>query len=353
MRHRQRKILNPVWLLSIVDFSRTLLRQSLLPAACCLLPSALLAGEANLPTVRFVQSGRTASSWPLFVAEEKKFFQKNGIAVEEIIIRGGPNVTRAVISNTIPIGRINPDYVIDAIEKGAHIKIISGALEKLPYDLVARPEIKAGTALQGKTIGVDSLNGGTTLMLREVVEKAYGLKPSDYKLLVVGTSPDRYAALKGGSVQATFMGPPFNLRAEKEGFTKLTDFHKYLGPIEFVVQFAHDDYLKSNRAQVIDFIKGMAEATKWLYDPKNKEEAIGIYTKVLKSPREAAETDYRYMIEEFKPFPVDGVINQQAIAKTFDLREKAGKYEGKKAPPYTNYVDMTLVDDAKKQLGWK
>ncbi|HEY2989284.1 MAG TPA: ABC transporter substrate-binding protein [Candidatus Binatia bacterium] len=311
------------------------------------------AGEAGLPTVRFVQSGRTASSWPLFVGEEKKLFQKNGIYLEEIIIRGGTNVTRAVLSNTIPIGRINPDYVIDAMEKGAHVKIASGALEKLPYDLVGRPEIKNGAALKGKTIAADSLTGGTTLMLWEVTEKAFGLKQNDYKILVVGTSPDRYAALKGGSVQATFMGPPFNLRAEKEGFTKLTTFHEHLGPIQFVVQFVHEDYLKSNRAEVVKFLKGMAEATKWLYDPKNKEEALAIYTKILKSPREAAEADYRYMIEEFKPFPVDGAINKQAIEKTFDLREKAGKYEGKKAPSYLQYVDTSLVDDAKKQLGWK
>jgi ABC-type nitrate/sulfonate/bicarbonate transport system substrate-binding protein len=324
-----------------------------LPFYFLLFTSPLLGGEAGLPTVRFVQSGQTASSWPLFVGEQKRFFQKNGIYLEEIIIRGGTNVTRAVLSNTIPIGRINPDYVIDAMEKGAHVKIASGAMDKLPYDLVSRPEIKNGAALKGKTIGVDSLSGGTTLMLWEVTEKAFGLKQNDYNLLVVGTSPDRYAALKGGSVQATFMGPPYNLRAAKEGFTKLTDFHKHLGPIQFVVQFVHEDYLKSNRAEVVKVLKGMAEATRWLYDQKNKEEALAIYMKVLKSPREAAEADYRYMIEDFKPFPVDGAINKQAIEKTFDLREKAGRYEGKKAPPYTNYVDMTLVEDAKKQLGWK
>ncbi|MBI2992400.1 MAG: ABC transporter substrate-binding protein, partial [Deltaproteobacteria bacterium] len=137
-------------------------------------------------------------------------------------IRGGTNTARAVLSNTIPIGRINPDYVIDAMEKGAKVKIISGAMEKIPYDVVARPEIKSGADLKGKTVGVDSLTGGTTLMLREVFEKAYKLSDKDYKLLVVGTSPDRYAALKGGSVHVTFMGPPFNLRARREGFTKLT-----------------------------------------------------------------------------------------------------------------------------------
>ncbi len=312
-----------------------------------------LAGEAGLPTVRFVQSGRTASSWPLFIGEEKKFFQKHGIYLEEIIVRGGTNTTRAVLSNTIPIGRINPDYVIDAMEKGAKVKIISGAMEKIPYDVVARPEIKSGMELKGKIVGVDTLTGGTTLMLREVFEKAYKLSDKDYKLLVVGTSPDRYAALKGGSVHVTFMGPPFNLRARKEGFTKLTTFHEHLGPIQFVVQFANADYIKSNRADVLGFIKGMAEASRWLYDPKNKEEALAIYMNLLKSTREAAEADYRFLIEEFKPFPIDGALNKRAIEKTFDLREKAGKYEGKKAPSYLQYVDTTLVEEAKRQLGWK
>jgi ABC-type nitrate/sulfonate/bicarbonate transport system substrate-binding protein len=120
MRCRGMKILTALCLLSII---------------CCLMPLASLAGEAGLPTVRFVESGRTASSWPLFIGQEKKFFQKNGIYLEEIIVRGGPNTTRAVLSNTIPIGRINPDYVIDAIEKGARVKIISGAMEKIPYDV--------------------------------------------------------------------------------------------------------------------------------------------------------------------------------------------------------------------------
>ena len=86
---------------------------------------------------------------------------------------------------------------------------------------------------------------------------------------------------------------------------------------------------------------------------KNKEEALAIYIRILKSTREAAEADYRFMIEEFKPFPVDGAVNKQAIEKTLDLRVKAGKYEGKKFPSYLNYVDTSLVEEAKKQLGIK
>ncbi len=309
------------------------------------------AGEAGLPTVRFAQSGSTTTSWTLYAAQEKRFFQKNGIFLEVIIVRGGTNTTRAVLSNTIPIGRINPDYVIDAIEKGARVKIIEGTMGKIPYYVMARPEIKSGTDLKGKTIGVDSLGGGTTLMIKEILEKAYKLTENNYKFLVVGTSPDRYAALKGGSVHATFMGPPFNVRAEKEGFTKLTTFHEHLGPIQFVTEFAHEDYIKSRRAEVVNFVKSMIQGTRWLYDPKNKEEAIGIHMKILKSNRAAAEQDYKFMVEEFKPWPTDGAVSKVAIAKTMDLRAKAGRYEGKKTPSYTEYVDFSIAEEAKKQLG--
>jgi ABC-type nitrate/sulfonate/bicarbonate transport system substrate-binding protein len=317
-----------------------------------LLPASLLAGDALLK-FRLVQSGHTAMSWPIYVAKDQKFFEKNGLDFEEIIIRGATNTTRAVLSNTVPVGRINPDYVITAMEKGAKVKIIGGALDKIPYNLMARPEIKSGADLKGKTIGVSSLTGGTTLMLHEVMEEAFKLKENDYKLLVVGTSPDRYAALKGGSVQATFMGPPFNIRAKKEGFTDLAVWHDYLGPIQFVTTFAHIDYLKAHRSETVTYLKSIIQATQWVYDPKNKEKAIALHMKILKSKPEIAESDYKYVIEEFKPFSPEGAVSDAGMKKTMALRVADGMYKGKKVPSYTDYLDTSLVDEAKKQLGIK
>lgn len=323
---------------------------SLLPLAW--VSGSVWAGEA-LPTVRFVQSGHTASSWPIYVAQEKKMYEKNGIRLEVIVIRGATNTTRAVLSETVPIGRINPDYVITAIEKGAKVRILSGNMEKIPYDVLARPEIKSGADLKGKTIGVSTLTGGTTLMVEEVLEKAYNLKKGDYKLLVVGTSPDRYAALKGGSVHATFMGPPFNFRAAKDGFRKLVTFHEILGPIQFTADFAHTNYLKAHRDEVVKYLKSMIEATQWLYDPKNKEEAIAIHMKALKSKPEVAGQDYKFLVEEFQPFPKTGAVSGVAMEKTMQLRVKQGLYKGKKVPSYTEYVDSSFIEEAQRQAGIK
>lgn len=313
--------------------------------------SALQAADAGMLKMRFTQSGNTSASWPLYVAEHKKIFEKNGIQVETIIIRGATNVVRAVLSETVPIGRINPDYVIGAIEKGAKVKIVAANMEKIPYDIYARQEIKTGADLKGKTLGVSTLTGGTTLMVHEVLEKAYKLKDNDYKLLVVGTSPERYAALKGGSVQASFMGPPFTFRAAKDGFRKLANFHEYLGPILFTTDFAHANYIKSNRAEIVRYQKSMIEATRWLYDPKNKEEALGLHMKVLKSTRESAEEDYKYLVQDFQPFPRDGLVSKVSFDKTMDLRAKEGAYQGKKVPPASDYVDNSFIEEALKQLG--
>jgi len=318
-----------------------------------LLPSASPAADAPLKKLRFVQSGHTSSSWPIYVGQQKKMFEKNGLDLEVIIIRGSPNLVRAVISDTVPMGRINPDYVIGGIEKGARVKIVSGIQDKIAYDLMARPEIKTGADLKGKTLGVSTLTGGTTLMVEEVLEKAYKLKEGEYKYLVVGTSPERYAALKGGSVQATFMGAPFNFNAAKEGFNKLITFHEILGPIQFTVDFVHQDYIKNHRDDIVRYLKTTIESTQWLYDKKNKEEALAIHMKALKSKREVAEQDYKFMIEEFQPFTRSGAVVKVAWDKTMELRAKEGHYKGKKIPAMSDFVDSSMIEEAQKLAGYK
>lgn len=325
----------------------------LLTVAYCLLPVASTAADAPLKKMRFVQSGHTSSSWPIYAAQQKKILEKNGIDLEVIIIRGSPNLVRAVISDTVPMGRINPDYVIGGIEKGAKMKIVSGIQDKIAYDLMARPEIKTGADLKGKTIGVSTLTGGTTLMVEEVLEKAYKLKDGDYKYLVVGTSPERYAALKGGSVHATFMGAPFNFTAAREGFNKLITFHEILGPIQFTVDFVHQDYIKNHRDEIVRYLKSTIESTQWLYDRKNKEEALAIHMKVLKSKRDAAEQDYKFMIEDFQPFTRSGAVVKAAWDKTMELRAKEGHYKGKKIPAMSDFVDSSMIEEAQKLAGFK
>jgi hypothetical protein len=80
---------------------------------------------------------------------------------------------------------------------------------------------------------------------------------------------------------------------------------------------------------------------------------LGIHVKYLKGNREGAESDYKFLVEEFKPWPTDGTTSKQGMDKTMELRVKGGKYEGKKVPPLSQYIDYSIADDAKKELGIK
>ena len=113
------------------------------------------------------------------------------------------------------------------------------------------------------------------------------------------------------------------------------------------------NYLKTNRSEVVRYIKSMIEGTRWLYDPKNKEEALAINMKVLKSTRESAEDDYKYLVQEFQPFTRSGAVVKAAWDKTMELRAKEGHYKGKKIPAMSDFVDSSMIEEAQKLAGFK
>jgi ABC-type nitrate/sulfonate/bicarbonate transport system substrate-binding protein len=303
--------------------------------------------------MRFAMAGPSSSAWPVYIAEQRGIFEKNGLAVELVTVPGSPNVVRTVASGSVPIGRTNPDHVIGAVDKGARMRIVGGIQDRASQDLMARPEIARGTDLRGKTIAVSTLTGGTTAMIEEVLEQEYGLMRGEYKYLVVGTSSARYAALKGGSVHATIMAAPFNLTAAREGFRKLLSLDEVLGPVQFSVDFAHQDYIRDHRDEVVRYVQSTIEATEWLYDPKNREDALAVHMKALQSTRATAEEDYRFTVHEFQALTRGGAVDKVAWDKTMDLRVKAGLYNGGAIPPMSAFVDTSIVQEAQRLAGYR
>lgn len=49
----------------------------------------------------------------------------------------------------------------------------------------------------------------------------------------------------------------------------------------------------------------------------------------------------------------DGKVGKASFDTTMDLRVKEGAYQGKNIPPMSEYVDDSLIEEAKKQLGIK
>ena len=209
---------------------------------------------------------------------------------------------------------------------------------------MARPEIKTGAELKGKTLGVSTLTGGTTLMVDEVLEKAYKLKESEYKLSgrrhLAGALRGFERRLGAGDIHGPAVYFP---RGQRRAFASSPTFTNISGRFCLPPTSRTRITSKSNRDEIVRYLKSMIEATHWLYDPKNKEEALAIHMKVLKSTREAAEEDYKYLVEDFKPFPRDGAVSKAVLGQDHGVARQGRHLQGKKIPPMTR-IRRQLAD---------
>ncbi len=66
-------------------------------------------------------------SLPALVANDRKFFEKNGLSVELVPIANGPGMTSAVASGSVTFVNNSWDNLLVAIDKGLPIRGVAGS----------------------------------------------------------------------------------------------------------------------------------------------------------------------------------------------------------------------------------
>ena len=95
--------------------------------------------------------------------------------------------------------------MISAVDKGQELEVIGGIINGATYRLVATKKFQSFKDLKGATIGVSSLTSGSTVLLRLMLEKNGLNYPRDYTLLSMGGTPERFAAIEAGRMDATLL----------------------------------------------------------------------------------------------------------------------------------------------------
>src|SRR5215813_1125939 len=145
------------------------------------------------------ESSKTLSYGPLWVAAKMGFFEREGLEVPIITMRGSPLTIQALTADSIFVASAGVDALIAAYETGADITMIGGLLNGLGLSLIGGKPYKTYADLRGTTIGTQTITSGTGFALRLVL-KSHGLDfPLDYKLLNIGGSSDRFQALTSGA----------------------------------------------------------------------------------------------------------------------------------------------------------
>src|SRR5713226_10124145 len=188
-----------------------------------LFPSFLFAqttGPREL-TIGYPLGGSTGFFW---VAHRSGSFEKYGLKVQPIYIRGGRLGIQAALSGDLLLQLQGASTVVSAwAQGGKDLQFIGAVGNRLDYILATLPSIRKPEDLKGKKIGVSQIGASSDFIARYAVQQL-GLNPDrDVTILAAGGMGQRWAALTGGHIDATVAQPPYTLLARKSGYPTIID----------------------------------------------------------------------------------------------------------------------------------
>lgn len=230
-------------------------------------------------------------SYPVLIAHERGFFERNGLKAEIIRINSEPTTYQALISGDIDATSGAPTGLVQSNIQGVAVVSLGSWDNLVSYTMVTREKVDDLSQLRGKKVGINRLGGKSSLILRVMLEDA-GLNTSkDVTLLQLGGSQERLAALMRGGIDAAPVDFVFEPKMKQLGFHlvvgKKTPFMN--GPITVTVA-----QLKANRGKWLKFVKAYMEATHYM--TTNREGSMDVLRKIIQTDeRETLDHGYEQM----------------------------------------------------------
>ena len=270
----------------------------LLSALTCPMPAQ---AAAELTTIRIAHNG-FSSEMPFYVGKDAGIFVKHGFNVEPIFIVGGSTTIQALIGKSLDLLMGGATPMLSAVINGAQLKIIGGMNNRIPFALLAQPEIKTGAQLKGKKIGITRFGSNTDFIARLAAQE-FGLNPkSDITIVQTGAPESRLLALKTRTVDATLFNIEQAVVARKLGYNMLINFLEKEIDYTHIAIIARDDTIKTQPEMLRRFMRAYLESIR--YFKTHKEEAVKKSMQLQKlADREAIETGY---LSNVKALPDDG-----------------------------------------------
>ena len=207
-------------------------------------------------------------------------FDKYGLKIEHVTLRGGVVSLAALSADEIQFIYCSADPMIPRMAAGADAKLIGSTIVGLPWVLVGRKDIRRPQDLKGKSIAL-SRPGGLTDQLAKSVMKKFNLTPQDVKLVHIGGTGqlEPYNAMVQGLTQATFLTPPLDVRAKRDGYVLIYNLNELGVPSVYSSMFTNAKSLKERHVLVQRFVAALAEAVHFL--EMNPDKGKAALAKVL------------------------------------------------------------------------
>lgn len=282
----------------------------------------------------------------LYVARDRGYFQKEGLDVELILMRGSV-ANQALIAGDVEFTTV-PTAGLQAALQGAPLKVVLSTFHKPMFWLYSRPEIRAVKELSGKKVAVSSLGAAGDSALRELIKKNGMDENREVAILAIGTTATRLGALSTGVVDAAMMTFPHNITAAESGYRELVSF---IASEIIQLQGAivtRDAFLTSEPGVVEKFLRATIKAI--IYYSTNRAGAAPILARNARSSESLALKVYDLVKPALTP---EGILSDDLQKRVMaPLLERINKRDVSSS----RFFDFTLARKLNSEIkaeGWK
>jgi ABC-type nitrate/sulfonate/bicarbonate transport system substrate-binding protein len=301
-----------------------------------------------------LNSFKSSTLWPIYVAQRQGFFDKQGIVIKNVytpnstaqmvgLIKGEFQMVTTALDNVVAY---NQGDGSQQAPKDVDLIAVMGGTNGA-NSLIAQPEIKSIKDLKGRDLAVDAITTGYAFVLQEILAKN-GIGPNDYKLVAFGNTGARWQALREKKAVAGLLAPPVSQTAVAQGYVNLADAAEALGGYQGTVVAATREWSKNNADTVVGVIRAYRQGLEWLRVPANKQAALDILRAELPETTPAvAEETYAFLVTNPKGFDVGGRLDPAGAKQVLELRRRYGP-QGKPAADISRHIDESYFERATK-----
>jgi ABC-type nitrate/sulfonate/bicarbonate transport system substrate-binding protein len=319
---------------------KNLLPSLVLAAGLFLAPVYELRGQ-GMDKALITHQSESIGIAPLVYGVEKGFYRREGVDLQFRILRSDLAVSAIIGSREVDY-MYGAGTAFRAGAKGLPIRILSHDIKSILHYLMVPPSIQSAKDLKGKKVAIGSL-GGTNMAAARASIKALGLDADkDVTYIVIGAASIRMAAMETGSVQASMMPSPWNVRMKQKGFKEMMFAGDVISdPLNGIV--TSKEKLDKNPEQVKKVLRGFLRALKAVRTEK-KDVSEFMAVKFNLDVR-TAEDVYSTLIQTLTE---DGTVSDQLLQEQLEQVKKEGAI--KKDVTVGEIVDYRLVRDMGREL---
>ncbi len=263
-------------------------------------------GQPERDRIQVAVGSLSANSTPLWLAMERGLFQKHGLTVETIRTESTA-VATSLLAGESQIGLSSGVTAIQPVAAGARLKLLAYFDKTNPYSVVVQPYVATVADLRGKTIAL-ARPGDTAEIAARIALQPHGIVlHQDLTPLQIGNSPNRYAALLSGQVDAAILSESFVDEAVAQGMRVLINLRQERLPFVNFGVIVSEEFAQTAPSTILAFLRGMLDGLELYVDRANRSEAMALIAQNMKldlsDPLVTSEYEASYENLARDPFP--------------------------------------------------